>query len=255
MVTHHVHASQRYDRAPGLLQRVVRRYTQRPVDLLTVTEVGGHRRAAVLRRPGDGWGVVKGRSTDCALMFRRSTWTVRHWAVHPLTRLTYWRANGTLAHTPVLVVVLDRRPPGQPYRLLVTVAHLPSAVQAGSRLRSDLPYRVAAWRDAVVGWRLRVAGARRAWHADGVLTVGDWNVDLRLPEWRQYLRRAFPGQRLTWRTPLPRNGTRRARIIDASLTSLNGRARLMEQTAASDHRAYHERLTAPATPPAPPPPR
>lgn len=235
----HVHTSQRYDRPTPLLSQDIRRATAL-ADVVTLTEVQG-RRAAVHAR---GWGAYTDGRTDLGVMWRRDRWRLVHARAFPLARPPADRPIWALA------VVLDPRPPHAGPRLLVTVAHMPSAVQWGDSWNPHAPRRVAAWTLALATWHDVVRAQRLRYRPGAVLTVADWNLDLRRPMWRAVVRRAFPTQRLTWTGRLPARGTHAGgRLIDGSLTTESGRARLLPRTAASDHSAYSERLTLDGPPP------
>lgn len=230
----HIHASQRYDRPVELLRAEVARHTRRPVSLITWTEVQGPARSAPLHRSGDGWAARTDPRTDVAISWRLRRWTLVRDGVRLLTPRTFVTTGGFTRRTRMIFVVLDRHD----RRLLVTVAHLPAR-------RSDVANaarRVAVWGSALDGWGSDVRELRRRWEPDAVLTVADWNVDVRRPFWRQRIRTRFPGQRFTWTRPLPSSGTHGTSLIDATLTNLTGRARLLRHTPASDHTAYVERL-------------
>jgi hypothetical protein len=234
-VTVHTHASQRYDRPTAALAADIRRHTA-AADLLTVTEIQEPARARVLHRQ-PGWGAYTDPRTDLGIAWDRTRWRLigRPRAWH-LTR-AYPDVYGAWA----LAVVLAPRAGGRP--LFVTVAHLPSAVEDGPRWRAGR--HPPAWRAAVNGWhrRIRAVRLRRPLPA---LIAADWNLDLRRPGWRRVVSSAFPAQHLTWAAPLPARGTHAAgRLIDGTLTTLTGRARLLPKTPASDHTAYSERLYRP----------
>lgn len=238
----HVHASQRFDRSIALLVRDVRRHTRPPVDLLTLTEVQERARRVPLHHV-DGWNVRTGQGTDLAIMWRLSRWKLRASGVRPLTSLTYVGWSGRPVRQRMMFVVLDPRPPRTAPRLLVTLAHLPSAVEYGDSFRRSSPSRVAVWKDSLPGWRNAIRELRTRFRPSVVMIVADWNVDVRRPHWRRVLADAFPHQRLTWRRPLPTRGTHAGgRLIDATLTNAHGRAVLRRHTAASDHTPYVERL-------------
>jgi hypothetical protein len=240
-VTVHVHTSQRYDRSTALLAADIRRDT-RASDLVTVTEIQGPRRSAPLHLPGDGWaGYTVGR-TDVGVMWRLDRWRAVARRTYLATRRTFVTTGGFVHRSYVMAVVLEPR--GRPGgRLLVTVGHMPSGVESGDRFRTGAPSRVWAWRGALAGWAGHVRALRARFHPAAVITAGDWNVNLRRPAWRRMVGAAFPAESFTWRRPYPRRGTHYAgRLIDATLTTLAGRARLMRHTPASDHTAYIERL-------------
>lgn len=224
----HVHASQRFDRGIPLLARDIGRFARPPASLLTVTEVlAPERRAQLHGRPG--WRGYTSPRTDVGLMWRLNRWRAYAAVARRVTDRTYVTRNGFRRTTVVLAVALAPRVPYVGPRVLVTLGHPP-------------PHRLPYWRSVVAGWSELVGKLRARWRVGAVLTVADWNVSLRAHSWRRALSRAFPG-RLTWRAPLPRNGTHGMSLIDATITTLTGRARLLPHTAASDHTAYRERLS------------
>jgi hypothetical protein len=231
----HAHTSSRFDRSPASLAALAHQLRARGPDVLTVTEVDNPRRARALR--ASGWVVYRPPGTDVALSWPRSRW--RAAGARPGVL-----GNGLGAGW----VVLDRRAPraglrGEPSRILVTLAHLPSHVEYGDRWRTGEP-RVGLWRTAVRRWGHQVAAVAARRHPDLVLVVADWNIDVRRPVWRSTVLRHFPGLRRTWDVgALPRAGTHAGRrLIDATLTNGRGRARLLPRTASSDHRPYDEIL-------------
>jgi hypothetical protein len=238
----HVHASQRYDRPLALLRREIRRDARPGVDLVTMTEVQGRARSAPLHaRPG--WAAYTDTRMDTGVMWPRARWRLVARRVFLADPRPYPTETGT-RRTWGMGVVLDPRPPYAGPRVLVTVAHMPSHVEYGDAWRPGMARRVSAYRRALRGWETRLNALRDRWHPGAVLTVADWNVNLRRPHWRALIRRAFPGQRITWSPPYPKRGTHAAgRLIDATLTTERGRAHLLRHSAASDHTPYIERLT------------
>lgn len=223
----HVHASQRYDRPIPSLVREVSAYARRPVSLVTFTEVQGRARSAPLHRRGDGWAGLTRTRTDVGVMWRRDRWRAVWGHGFRVTDRTYVTRGGFTRTTVVLAVLL--RPVGGGPRLLVTVGHPP-------------PHRPPYWAAAVHGWAALTARLTARWHPGDTLTVADWNVSLRTPGMRHRIGRLFPGWH-TWRRPFPTAGTWGASaLIDGSLFTGRGRARLLPDTAASDHRPYIERL-------------
>lgn len=233
----HDHASQRYDRPVDLVRDEFRRHTRRPVSVVTWTEVQGPARSAPLHRPDDGWASRTDPRTDVAVSWRTRRFDLRASSVRLLTGATYRTRAGFERRTRMIATVLDGRG-GR--RVLVTVAHLPAVDYD----RPDRARRMSVWRAAVEGWADDVRDLRRRWQPDLVLTVADWNVNLRRPTWRRYLTARFTGQRVTWAHPLPRRGTHgESSLIDGTLSNARGRARLLPRTSASDHVAYRERLS------------
>lgn len=233
----HDHASQRYDRPVDLVRDEFRRHTRRPVSVVTWTEVQGPARSAPLHRPDDGWASRTDPRTDVAVSWRTRRFDLRASSVRLLTGATYRTRAGFERRTRMIATVLDGRG-GR--RVLVTVAHLPAVDYD----RPDRARRMSVWRAAVEGWADDVRDLRRRWQPDLVVTVADWNVNLRRPTWRRYLTARFTGQRVTWAHPLPRRGTHgESSLIDGTLSNARGRARLLPRTSASDHVAYRERLS------------
>jgi hypothetical protein len=218
----HVHSSSRYDRTAESLARAAHGYAKTRASLITWTEVSADHRARVLHKL-DGWHSYTPRGTDIGLSWRRETWKLRHRYAPALSPFHYTTDNGYPSPTQhAAVAALDRRSDG--LRVLVLVAHLPSAVQWGDGWRAT-PQRGKVWRSS----------------------VADWNVDLRRHAWRMRLHRAFPDLAPTWRRDkLPRGGTHAGgRLIDATLTNGRGAAHLMADDASSDHRPYGERVYTP----------
>lgn len=227
----HVHASQRFDAPYPLARKAIRDVVHRPaVSVVSVTEIAGRRR--LVRFPG--WHAYTPAPGDVGVTWRASRWVGERHRSHRLAPRIGYRAPATWAASVLLV--------HDATRLLVTVAHLPSAVAHRYGWR-DNPRRVTAWHRAVDRWAVVVRALERRWRPTAVLVVADWNVPLRWARWRHVLRAEFPRLRVTWRAPLPPRGT--ARLIDATLTDARGRARLLPRTAASDHRPYSERLYLP----------
>lgn len=234
----HVHSSSLYSRPPASLSHALAAYAGTGAGLVTLTETTG--RTGALRRPG--WGAYsRPTRTDTAIMWRRDRWRpVARWTTR-LSPLRWYRPDGTRPR-PVAAVwaVLERR---DGLRVLVSVAHMPPHVQMRDSWRPGVPYRTAAYRDAVDRWGHLVMAARHRYRPGMVLVVADWNTDLRRPVWRRYVAGHFPGLRITWARPLPRSGTHRGgRLIDATLTDARGRAQLLPDDPSSDHRPYAERL-------------
>lgn len=213
---------------------------------MTWTEVGGAARARQLRRQ-PGWRTfAPDTRTDVAVSWQAGLWAPRARWVAQLTVRRHWTPTGALARPQrALYAVLDRGST----RVLVTVAHLPTHVQAGDQFGTLTP-RVRVWRSAIAGWAAATADAQRRWQPDLILVVADWNVDLRRTAWRSYVQDAFRHLRISWRprAALPAAGTRNARFIDATLTNGAGRARLLSDDATSDHRPYREELRPPTQP-------
>lgn len=125
---------------------------------------------------------------------------------------------------------LDVTEPVKHHRLIV---HMPSGVEGLTGLRHNA--QAAVYRDAIEGLKAHVA------LIDGpVVITADWNLNLRRPWVRRYLRSHFPGFTFT---PLPaRGGTHGPRFIDFSLArGINLTAARVVPNPASDHRALIER--------------
>lgn len=222
----HVHSSSRFDRPTTALAAQAVRVT-RHAGIVTWTEVAG--RAWAIRRAVPTFRTWRPPESDTAITWRRRVWrSAARWGTHlaPGTAGASW-------------AVLDGKK--RAVRALVTVAHLPAHVEYGNAWRANA--RVDTWRQAVATWARQVARARARYHPGLVLVAADWNIDARRPAWRSVLGRAFPRLRLTWTGRLPAAGTHRGgRLIDATMTTAPGRARLMADDRSSDHRPYRERL-------------
>jgi len=222
----HVHSSGRYDRSTVALADQAARFVGR-AGVVTWTEVAG--RARAVRQAMPGYRTFRPPESDTAITWRRARW-------RPVARWGTDLAPGTAGASWALL--RDRR---HPVRVLVTVAHLPAHVEYGDTWRAN--GRVGTWRQAVATWHAQLTDARRRYRPALVLVCADWNIDVRRAAWRAVLAATFPRLRLTWTEPYPAAGTHRGgRLIDASLTTAPGRARLMPDDESSDHRPYRERL-------------
>lgn len=228
----HVHSSSRYDRSPESLSRQAHRFARTRTDMVTWTEVSDDRRARVLRVAG--WRSFTPDGTDVGMSWPRRQWRTRMVDARTLSRHRFTTINGFVSPLQrAAVVVLQRRRGGE--RVVLVAAHLPAIIDAERRAR------LRAWRGALSSLSDLVPRLQDRWHPDLVIVAADWNIDLRRPARREQLRRAFPGLSLTWRRPLPAGGTHeRGGLIDGTLTSGRGRARLISDDASSDHRPYRE---------------
>ena len=223
----HVHSSGRYDRSPASLHREAMRWDRAGVQLVTWTEVDAAARTRALRVAG--WGVAVPPASDVGISWRRRSFQV---IAAGRRRL----ADYITPYAAAVVLQAERR------RLIVVVAHLPAHVQDGHHFRANS--RAVEWRAAVRQLHTYARDLRRRYSPAVLLIAADWNVDLRLPVWRDRLAAIFPRMALTWVPPFPLGGTHAGgRLIDATLTGATGRARLLPDDASSDHRPYTERLT------------
>lgn len=157
---------------------------------------------------------------------------------HKLTDKTWTDGKGRKHETYCGTALLEHRDTGG--TIFVSVCHLPSNVQNGDTFNDNAQAR--AWKDAVAGWSDYWNTVRKRDHPDVALIIADWNVDLHLGSWRQYLADVWPSMSLCWagdKMPPKGKGTHGSRLIDATYaTHQITKAKLLKDDASSDHRPY-----------------
>jgi hypothetical protein len=199
------HLSSRYDRSPRTLRSALNRSRRLGATIITVTEVDRPRRTRALWRWARwrGWVVVQDRTSrktaETALLVDARVWIVRRQHTHVI--------GPDDAGRPVLAVMalLAHRASGR--KLLVSTSHLLSSVEGAWAGR-----RAARHRDHVEAWRQANRRWRERHRPDAEVAVADWNLDLRRPWVREWVRGAWPGMRTPPR--IPRVGTHGPRLID-----------------------------------------
>lgn len=193
---------------------------------LTHTEAGRHRSALTLH---DGYGVVHPRGdegqAECAIQYRLdgparigTGWPIR------LSSLPIPRRSGDFCYA-TYAEFEDH------HHLAI---HLPSGVEGPGGLLDNEQARV--YRDAIGGLRRFVAGL-----GGPVIISADWNLDLRQPWVKDYLRTHFPD---FTPTAIPvAGGTHGKRFIDFSLVRGFTAVGDVIANPTSDHRALLERIT------------
>lgn len=242
----YLHTSGRFDRSPASVKLDLAAWeADDTVSLETLTEYSANPRRAAL--VADGWemfnGTEKPGADDCVIRWRTNTWRLMHSDVAVVSRVKTWRTNGKpIPPQYVASVLLWHLPTGR--SLLVSVSHLPSHVEVAGGLRKSA--RSTKWRDAIRGWKRHLRTLRRQWKPGGRLIVADWNVSLRAPWFRRYLRFRFPAMHPVWTRPFPKRGTLGRRIIDVPLISRRLKVThrpMLLQHRSSDHTAFRTVLT------------
>lgn len=235
----HNHLSTRYDRSVESLERVLRSYIKDGADIITLTEVDSEKREKVIRS-FEGWGSITGDKTgrdDCAVMWKQSEWEVIH-------AETFNVAKYMAGNIGAAVAVLQHK--HLRYRIVVSVVHLPSSVEGEARVMGG---RADEWFLARRNWVRRVKKLKRAYKADAMAIIADWNIDLKKRWVKVLIKSLHPRWKFVWNlSDLPAGGTHGKRIIDFTL--IKGKIRVVKRpkihrtTAASDHRGYDEVLGA-----------
>lgn len=228
--TQGAHLSGRWDRSARLLARQVRRAAKHGAKLITLTEVADGKRPS-LTMPGwtkaqdvDGPGGKRFDRGECAILAEDDTWELvrsRSYVIGP--------DLGPGNRVVVLFALLRHRVTRA--TLLVSVCHLPSAVEAVWRGQRATHYRAMVDR-----WRRIHATWVRAFKPDNEMVVADWNLNVHAAWVKDYLAEAFPTLDLP--ANLPKGGTHGSRLIDMVLTRGWSPKRLTIRSArgASDHR-------------------
>ena len=248
----HIHTSSRFDRTPASLEADLDRWMEQ-CSIITLTEVSDNRRAATLREKGWAhFNAKKGQGADnCAVCWDTSVWSRTWGGVKKLHLHRYMRPQ---AHKPAgfvhaCSVILKHKASGN--TILITVAHLPNAIQQGQGFVHsgyDWRARKAAYVESVKNWSTLCQGiVRSKKNLDAVLVVADWNISLKDNWFRDFLRNHWGrSYKLTWKHfPTAGSLSAHGRIIDGSLVKnlkiVEG-ADLMPRAQSSDHRPYRERL-------------
>jgi hypothetical protein len=238
----HAHSSSLYDGPKVPLEQELHRLvtaTDPSANLATLTEVGSDARTKVLKDAAPGeWGAwVPDGSACCAdvgIMWRKADWSLTWKDLHKLTdkvwtdgqgrKHTTYAASAKLTHTSGRTIYLS-------------VAHLPSNVQDGSKFHDNK--QAAAWKSAVAGWHDHWNKFRKQHQPDAGLLVADWNIDFHMDRWRDEIQDRFPSLVLNWKGHMPSGGTHGKRLIDATWATRNAnKSRLLKDDDSSDHRPY-----------------
>jgi hypothetical protein len=235
----HVHGvlhAGRFDRDPRLARRAAI-VALKSNDHYATTEVSRDLRAEALDNiPGTVLAHVEGPGgrDECAMVLKRRKWDSVHFHVVQLNPETKTPTSGWKTVWGLVVTARHRRT-RQVHRWLL--AHFPAHIQAGRRLRSGPD--LEAWKECV----RTAAGLVREWlddpnGPDHVTLLGDFNLDVKVQEHRDYLAVLLPPElRLAWSSPWPRGGTHTDRIIDLWFTTMIvEEASLEPDDPSSDHR-------------------
>ena len=249
----HIHCSSRNDRSAADLEADVDHWMQGS-SIITMTEVANDNHAAKLREKGWGyWNAKKNHGQDdAAIAWRKDTWYNPWHATRKLTTRQYRDVDTgqlTTDYVHACGAVLKHTKTGS--KLLVTVARLPDGLSAASgwnELEAGWRARKAAYMECNITWAAWTEQVQRENHCDGIIVVGDWNLDLKADWVRAYLGEVWgPKYHLTWKHfPTFGSGLGGNRIIDGTLArhldTLEGGAILMDKVRSSDHRPYKEQL-------------
>jgi hypothetical protein len=246
MGVRHAHSSSLYSNSADSLADQVERAVEAEdpsATLLTFTEVGSAARTDVLKEADpEEWAAWVPSQSDVGIMWRKSEfspiwkepvkltgkiWTDGHGRDHET-----WAASALLGHA-------DGR------SCFVSVCHLPSHVQNGDHFYDNAQSR--AWRDAVNnGWSQHWNDVRKEDHPDVGILTGDWNIDVHMSDWMQYVGNVFPSMFNTWagdREPPNDKGTHGDRLIDFSMSTVKpSKAKLLKDDSSSDHRPFGEAI-------------
>ena len=250
----HIHCSSRFDRPAASLEIALDGWMNQ-ASIITLTEVQDERRENTLREKGwNHYSAKRGAGADnCAVAWDRSVWTSSWQGVRKLHTKKYdrFKVDKKAAFVHACTVVLKHKSSGK--KLLVTVAHMPSFVDAigkpGFRTSGEgWRSRKVAYIESTKTWSTWTEALIRRHNLDGVLVVADWNLNLKDDWVRDYLRNHWgKTYKQAWKH-FPTGGTMvgSRQVLDGSLVRHlaieDGGAKLMARTASSDHIPYKERL-------------
>lgn len=234
------HESMRFDRSNALLHKDVVTFA-RFAEVITLTEMSRdtkERREAVRL---NGWSTFysdKQKGADeCVILWKNSAFTLDGTPTSvPITDKTWVRSKeyGGKRANPVHLISVPLAWAEEPKRrLVVMTCHMPL---------DNTPLRAAIWKDCAAGIRAEVRKRRRRDPGVKILITSDFNKNFREDAERRLIRKHLSkplGLRQVWAGDVPRTGgTHGPRgLIDGMLTDLyHPRARLLRDTAASDHR-------------------
>src|SRR3982751_5404711 len=190
----HIHCSSRFDRSADALEHDLDDWMQR-ASVITMTEVARSSKEQAMREAGWGyWNAPTSmgvRADDCAVLWDQSEWRQQdHWVrkLHGPWHSVYHVLAGLAATTTLLKHTVAGT------TMLVSVAHLPSGVEAGGQWRdfgSWWQNRKTAHQNSVTAWATHLRDLSNKKKPDAVLVVADWNLNLKHDWVRNYLYDAF----------------------------------------------------------------
>lgn len=239
----HVHSSSRYDRSPDSLAKAAKRYAKRH-GLITWTELEHEHRERAVRKALPHFRHIfgdKSYANDCGISYNPNLYRLLLADHDAATDKRYTNVKGLL-RDPAYGTYAVFEEIATSRRFVVAVIHLASSVEDDIK-NKRVTMRTVAWFTAFAGFKRRANRLAKAWDADGVALIADWNVDFK-KVWVQRLVKALaPSYRLTWNR-IPKGGTHGRRLIDATLLRgrlrVRGTALLMKDDNSSDHRPYRE---------------
>jgi hypothetical protein len=243
----HAHSSSLYSNsADSLADQVERAVEAEDPDAttLTFTEVGSTSRTEVLKDADpDEWAAWVPDQSDVGIMWRKDEFGPLWKEPKKLTGKIWTDGQGRDHETWAASGLFQHRTSGK--TMFLSVCHLPSHVQDGDHFYDNAQAR--AWKDAVNnGWHTYWNDVRTEDHPDVGILTGDWNIDVHMSEWIQYVQDVFPSMYCTWagdREPPNDKGTHGDRLIDFSMsTSKPSKAKLLKDDSSSDHRPFGEAI-------------
>jgi hypothetical protein len=257
----HIHCSSRFDRSPASLEADLDDWMGQS-SLITLTEISNDQRAGRMREKG--WAYFNAKKSDgqdeCGIAWRADTWTRGAAGTCKLNNAKYYRLDGRVADPVVTaMVVLKRVQTG--HRVLVTVTHMPAHVEGFGGWRTTeykWQARKNAYLSSLQNWSVYIAAQTTKHKPDMVLTIADWNLNLKQDWVRDLLKNNFPQFKQAWKrfpttggslsggpvAPLGAPGVDYAdRIIDGTLrrgAKIWIEPNLMAAVRSSDHRPYKE---------------
>lgn len=246
MTIPHIHSSS-YAKSPASVLETALDFYMKQSVLITLTEVRVGKRVSTL--PEQGWGYFHGDhpQDQTPVLWDNSRFKFIAGYSYLAFKGFYSNSKGKPRRAPrITAVVLEDRETGK--RLLVIVVHPPASIEGhtgpGHIWDPKVPSRVLAAQATIAKVKVIKRELRRKHKTDGVMVVGDWNLNILRPAVRAYFKALFPRAEVNWKMNTKNRGTLGRRYIDfALLWGLKVlRGPTSHPTASSDHRYFRQVL-------------
>lgn len=178
----HIHCSSRFDRSAAELEEDLDQWMEK-AQIITLTEVSNNRQASRMREKG--WEYANAKQHDgqdeCGIAWDLTHWTRTQGWVVKLSNHRYYELNGRPAKPVYALTVLLRRKKSK-HKMLVSVAHLPEAVEGDQGWNTEEARwraRKEAYISSNVNWKQAISKCVRQVKPHAVMITADWNLNLK----------------------------------------------------------------------------